>query len=90
MAGGDWSRTSFTDKERGGCTVSSFDIDHYRDAYVAESEKIDPDTLWKNLEYFMERVLPGEDIFHILGSYFNVDVHFSGRTMQSGDGDASR
>lgn len=65
MAGTDWVRTSTTDKERGGALVTSFDLRKVHAAVSLKdtSEKvavqtIGSDQLWKNLEYFLERIIP--------------------------------
>lgn len=70
MPSGDWNRTSVTTPERGGALVSAFDIDEIdnvsslladgtvRDNEAAEMERVPAETLWENLEYFLERLLP--------------------------------
>lgn len=65
MAGTDWVRTDLAVPERGGATVTAFDIDEVNKAMSLEgsSEKLefDPisaDHLWNNLTYFLDRIIP--------------------------------
>lgn len=70
MPSGAWNRTSITTPERGGALVSAFDQDKIeevaslledgtvRKREAAEEERVPPETLWENLEYFLERILP--------------------------------
>jgi len=59
----DWSRTSITEKERGGALVSEFDLDKIESEIKlggqTETEKtITTKELWENLQYFLEKILP--------------------------------
>ena len=65
MAGTDWVRTRLDVPERGGATVTEFNLaDAERamnlndaDARIDEAE-IDADALWANLEFFLRELLP--------------------------------
>jgi mannonate dehydratase len=57
----DATRTSFYERDRGDALVSAFDLAEHQDA--PEGEPLEAETLWQNLEYFLERVLPtAEDV----------------------------
>ncbi|MSP13735.1 MAG: mannonate dehydratase [Chloroflexi bacterium] len=58
MAGSDWSRTSFTERERGGALVSSFDIAKIAALPLAHLGQISQEQLWANLQGFLAAVLP--------------------------------
>jgi mannonate dehydratase len=57
MAGGDWSRTSYTTRERGGARVSSFDASLVEDAGT-EAGTTTHEQMWENLEYVLRRLVP--------------------------------
>lgn len=59
LSGSDWSRTSTTEKERGGALVTAFDrtsgefVEAIRsDSVVSENQ------LWEHLQWFLDRLLP--------------------------------
>ena len=70
MAGTDWVRTTLDARERGGAKVTAFDLadaekavklDHSGGGdFQAEQtlDKMDADSLWKNLAAFLEAILP--------------------------------
>ncbi len=58
MAGSDWTRTSFTERERGGAFVSRFDLDALNETQIAPTLNVTPEQLWANLEYFLKQILP--------------------------------
>jgi len=57
MPDDDWTRTSVDSPERGGARVTAFDIDQLKDSSTVEGT-ITADQLWKNLEYFLDRIVP--------------------------------
>jgi mannonate dehydratase len=65
MAGTDWVRTRLDAPERGGALVTAFDLAEVERAVSLTDEaervaahRIDADTLWENLEYFLNSLLP--------------------------------
>jgi mannonate dehydratase len=54
----NWLRTSTTVRGRGGSLVSAFDASKLADAPPTELGPIDEDSLWRNLEYFLTKVIP--------------------------------
>jgi mannonate dehydratase len=67
MAGGDWSRTSFTERGRGGALVSAFDLAAAEAGAAqgtaapeaaAQSLAVSEDALWANLRRFLDRMVP--------------------------------
>lgn len=65
MAGTDWVRTRLDIPERGGALVTGFDLAEVEAAISLNSaaervvvDRIDAETLWGNLEYFLRAVLP--------------------------------
>jgi len=63
MAGTDWVRTKLDTKDRGGALVTGFDIDDVSSAVSLSNqdvinEPITAEDLWKNLEYFLKKILP--------------------------------
>jgi mannonate dehydratase len=58
MADFNWLRTSTSTLSRGGSVVSSFDAALLRAAPPTELGPIGEDQLWRNLEYFLRRVIP--------------------------------
>ncbi len=65
MAGTDWVRTSIDHKQRGDALVTAFDVEQAERSVSLEGsdhegiafEAISAETLWKNLEYFLDGVL---------------------------------
>ncbi len=53
-----WMRTSTTTVGRGGALVTSFDYDSIKDEPLTELGEISEESLWENLKYFLERVVP--------------------------------
>lgn len=65
MAGTDWVRTQVDAPERGGALTTAFDLAEVEravnlahDTRSLDTQSIDPETLWANLEYFLRAVLP--------------------------------
>lgn len=58
MAGGDWSRTSFKERGRGGALVSGFDVQRAAKSPAGHSPVLSAEALWQNLEYFLKQLLP--------------------------------
>jgi mannonate dehydratase len=58
MAGFNWVRTSLATPSRGGSLVSSFDRELTLDMPPPEIGPVSEETLWENLAYFLQRVLP--------------------------------
>lgn len=54
----NWMRTSTTTPTRGGALVTGYDHDLMRDAPLTEYGEVSEETLWENLAYFLERVIP--------------------------------
>jgi mannonate dehydratase len=54
----NWLRTNTNTPARGGSVVTSFDSALLRDAPPTELGPIGEDELWRNLEYFLHKVLP--------------------------------
>jgi mannonate dehydratase len=54
----NWLRTSTTVRGRGGSLVSAFDASKLADAPPTELGPIDEGSLWRNLEYFLAKVVP--------------------------------
>jgi mannonate dehydratase len=58
MADFNWVRTSTTTPSRGGSLVTSFDHALMLNAPPTQYGSISEDELWRNLEYFLRKVLP--------------------------------
>ncbi|MDZ4765211.1 MAG: mannonate dehydratase [Chloroflexota bacterium] len=54
----NWMRTSTTTPTRGGALVTGYDHALMQDAPLTEYGVVTEDTLWANLRYFLERVIP--------------------------------
>src|SRR5918911_740023 len=54
----NWLRTNTNTPSRGGSVVTSFDYALLRDAPPTELGPIGEDELWRNLEYFLKKVIP--------------------------------
>ncbi len=61
MAHVGWTRTSSSFLERGGATVTEFDIKNYRDTGAKITEK----ELWENYEYFLKAVIKEAEKYSI-------------------------
>ena len=53
----NWLRTNMATPSRGGSVVTSFDLSDVPDD-LTSNPPIDEETLWKNLDYFLKKVLP--------------------------------
>ncbi|MEO6063873.1 MAG: mannonate dehydratase [Thermoflexales bacterium] len=58
MADFNWLRTSTTTPSRGGSVVTSYDHSLMEQAPPSDLGPLSEDELWRNLEYFLQRVLP--------------------------------
>ena len=61
MQSSDWSRTSITERERGGALVSAYDDDKPLlkvSGQVGTRHVASAETLWKTLKAFLKRVIP--------------------------------
>ena len=65
MADFDWLRTSDSVLSRGGSRVTSFDAALLKDAPPTAEGPISEDELWENLQYFLARVLPVAEKWHV-------------------------
>lgn len=54
----NWMRTSTTAPARGGALATAYDHDLMRNAPLTEYGEVSEETLWTNLKYFLECVLP--------------------------------
>jgi len=54
----DWTRTSKTTPGRGGALCTEFDRAQAESLGPIEGTQVDAETLWTNLEYFLERIVP--------------------------------
>lgn len=54
----NWSRTANDIRSRGGAFVTGFDLSEVKSGEVSEQGTKDEDDLWKNLKYFLDRVVP--------------------------------
>jgi len=58
MAGGDWARTRSTAIERGGAFVTAFNVNELDASLYGGLKPISTETLWANLERFLNDILP--------------------------------
>ena len=54
----NWARTDFERKGRGDALVTAFDYDNIKDMPLTEHGVVSPESMWKNLEYFLKAVVP--------------------------------
>jgi mannonate dehydratase len=54
----NWARTDFERKGRGDALVTAFDYDAIKNMPLTEHGTVSPETMWKNLEYFLNAVVP--------------------------------
>ncbi|MDX2138799.1 MAG: mannonate dehydratase [Chloroflexota bacterium] len=54
----NWMRTSTTVPSRGGALVTGYDHSLMREAPLTEYGEVSEETLWENLKYFLDRVVP--------------------------------
>ncbi len=54
----NWMRTSTTIPSRGGALVTGYDHSLMREAPLTEYGEVSEETLWDNLKYFLDRVVP--------------------------------
>lgn len=54
----NWTRTSTTTPTRGGALATAFDYELLRQAPLTEYGEVSEATLWENLKYFLERIVP--------------------------------
>ncbi len=60
-----WARSDKEMKERGGALVMGFDIDKMTGEPITEYGTLTHDLMWKNLEYFLEAVVPSAEKYGI-------------------------
>jgi mannonate dehydratase len=58
MPSDDWTRTRVDLPERGGALVTGYDANEDNQPPVPASEAMDKKSLWANLQYFLDRVVP--------------------------------
>src|SRR6185295_18283833 len=58
MPSDDWTRTSVDLPERGGALVTGYDASLDRVPAAPKDQEVDERSLWANLKYFLERVVP--------------------------------
>ena len=66
MPDADWTRTDPAVRDRGGALVTGFDAALVADAPPERGEPIDGETLWANLEYGLQRVIPAAEARGVL------------------------
>jgi len=54
----NWARTDFERKGRGDAFVTAFNYESVKNLPLTEHGEVSPDTMWKNLEYFLKAVVP--------------------------------
>lgn len=54
----NWARTDMERRGRGGALVTAFNYDAARDLPLTEHGEVSPETMWRNLEYFLKAVVP--------------------------------
>jgi len=60
-----WARTDFARVNRGGSLVCAFDYDQIRDNSLTEYGEFTPDDLWKNMQYFLDAVIPVAEQYNV-------------------------
>lgn len=88
MAGFNWQRTKTTVQSRGGALVTAFDITDVKDAPLTEFGVVEEETLWKNLESFLQRIVPIAEAANVMLAMHPDDPPLSplrgiGRIMRS-------
>lgn len=58
MAKFNWIRTSESTFSRGGATVTSYNHQLMKNAPITDAGIISEETLWDNIKYFLERIIP--------------------------------
>lgn len=53
-----WARTSMDRPGRGGALMTAFDYDDIKNKPLTKYGEVSPETMWKNLEYFLKAVVP--------------------------------
>ena len=86
----NWLRTNTYTLSRGGSIVTSFDATLLRDAPPTELGPIGEDELWRNLEYFLRKVVPVAEKWNVKLAMHPDDPPLSpirgvGRIMRSLD-----
>ncbi len=61
----NWTRTSTTTLSRGGSVVTSFDNSLIKDAPPTENGPISEEKLWETLAYFLKKVVPVAEKWHV-------------------------
>jgi mannonate dehydratase len=84
----NWSRTSTTVPARGGAMATAYDHALMRNAPLTEYGIVPEETLWENLKYFLDRVIPVAEKASVLLAMHPDDPPLSpirglGRIMRS-------
>ncbi|MFC6102342.1 mannonate dehydratase [Olivibacter domesticus] len=53
-----WARTSMDRPGRGGALMTAFDYEDIKNKPLTKYGEVSPETMWKNLEYFLKAVVP--------------------------------
>lgn len=53
-----WARTSMDRPGRGGALMTAFDYEDIKNKPLTKYGEVPPETMWKNLEYFLKAVVP--------------------------------
>lgn len=86
----NWTRTSTTTLTRGGALVTGYDHELMKNAPLTEYGEVSEETLWSTLSYFLERVIPVAEEYHVKLAMHPDDPPLSpirglGRIMRSVD-----
>jgi mannonate dehydratase len=54
----NWARTDMARVDRGGSLVTAFDYEDIQDNSLTEFGEVSKETMWKNLKYFLDAVVP--------------------------------
>ena len=60
-----WARTDNERTNRGGSTVTAFDYDDIEDISPTEFGEFTANDLWKNMQYFLDAVIPVAEQYHV-------------------------
>lgn len=60
-----WARTDFERRGRGDALVTAFDYEAVKELPLTEHGEVLPETMWKNLEYFLKAVVPEAERYGI-------------------------
>jgi mannonate dehydratase len=60
-----WARTDTQRLNRGGSLVTAFDVEDIKDNSLTEYGEFTPDDLWKNMQYFLDAVIPIAEQYNV-------------------------